>query len=76
MANITWIENKPTWTALLDNVPVCTLRTKDIGGCTADWLDGRMWAPPAHMPKATPQTTRFFGGVDEAKQAVELALRA
>lgn len=76
MANITWIENKPTWTALLDNVPVCTLRSKDIGGCTADWLGGRLWAPPAHMPKAAPQTTRFFASVEDAKQAVEQALVA
>lgn len=76
MANITWIESKPTWTALLDNVPVCTLRSKDIGGCTASWEGGRLWAPPAHMPKAAPQSTRFFASVEDAKTAVEQALQA
>jgi hypothetical protein len=41
----------------------------------ASWLDDRLWAPPSHLPKATPQTTRFFMALDEAKQAVEQVLQ-
>jgi hypothetical protein len=59
------------WTALLDGVPVCSLKPKDIGGCTASWLDHRLWPAPQHMPKAPPQSTRFFSSVAEAKAAVE-----
>lgn len=76
MANITWKEAPATWTALLDDVPVCTQKCKDIGGCAASWLDGRLWAPPSHMPKAAPQPTRFFTGVEEAKTAVEATLNS
>ena len=75
MADITWKETHPSWTALLDGVPVCTLKPKDIGGCIASWLDGRLWAPPGHLPKAAPQATRFFAGIEDAKSAVEQALR-
>lgn len=71
MANITWKEAPSTWTALLDGAEVCTLKYKDIGGYTAAWLDGRLWAPPSHLPKAPPQATRFFTGLEEAKAAVE-----
>ncbi|MDZ7938811.1 MAG: hypothetical protein U5M53_11255 [Rhodoferax sp.] len=74
MANIVWNDSPGLCTALLDDVPVCTLKIKDIGGVAASWLDGRLWAPPSHMPKATPQETRFFMGLDEAKQAVEQTL--
>jgi hypothetical protein len=74
MANVSWSEAPSVWIASLDNVAVCALKTKDIGGCVASWLDGRMWAPPVHLPKATPQPTRFFMGLTEAKEAVEQAL--
>ena len=75
MANISWKDSPTLYVALLDGVPVCELRPKDIGGVTANWLNGRLWAPPSHMPKAAPQQTRFFFGVAEAKLAVEEALR-
>jgi hypothetical protein len=74
MPSITWSDTPPGVTAMLDGVAVCTLKSKDIGGCAASWLDGRLWAPPAHLPKATPQSTRFFMGLAEAKQAVEQTL--
>ncbi len=76
MANITWKEAPSLWTALLDGVPVCALKGKDIGGWAASWLDARLWAPPAHLPKATPQPTRFFTDLTEAKTAVEQTLAA
>lgn len=76
MALVIWSESPNAWTALLNDVPVCTLKMKDIGGCMASWLNGLVWAPPAHMPKATPQVTCFFSNVDEAKQAVEQRLFA
>jgi len=71
MARITWNETSTLCTALLDDVPVCTLKPKDIGGYTASWLDGRLWAPPSHMPKAAPQVTCFFARIEDAKLAVE-----
>lgn len=71
MAHITWIETSTVVTALLDGVPVCTLKPKDIGGFVVSWLDGRLWAPPSHLPKAAPQQTRFFVGMDEARLAIE-----
>ena len=74
MASITWNETPTVCTALLDDVPVCTLKPKDIGGFTASWLNGRLWAPPSHMPKAAPQETRFFMGLEDAKLAVEQSL--
>lgn len=74
MANVTWIETPTLRTALLDEAPVCELKSKDIGGVTANWLDGRLWPPPAHLPKAAPQPTRFFMDIAEAKQAVEQLL--
>lgn len=74
MANITWKESLPTWTALLDGEPICSLKGKDIGGWAASWLDGRLWAPPAHLPKAAPQPTRFFIDLADAKGAVESVL--
>lgn len=74
MATITWKETPPVWTALLDDAPVCTLKGKDIGGWTASWAGNRLWPPPAHLPKATPQATRFFMNLDEAKAAVEAEL--
>ncbi|MDO8699422.1 MAG: hypothetical protein Q7J75_03225 [Rhodoferax sp.] len=76
MAHITWTENSTLCTALLDDVPVCALKTKDIGGVTASWLDGRLWAPPGHMPKATPQASRFFAEIADAKLAVEQYLHS
>ena len=76
MASITWIETPTLYTAMLDDVAVCNLKPKDIGGVTASWLDGRLWAPPSHMPKATPQPTRFFMGLEDAKSAVEQTLLA
>lgn len=74
MTALAWKETPPTWTALLDGQPVCALKGKDIGGWAASWLDGRLWAPPAHLPKATPQATRFFISLEEAKSAVEQTL--
>lgn len=75
MAQITWQNSPSLCTALLDDVPVCTLKTKDIGGVAASWLDERRWAPPSHMPKAAPQDTRFFSDMAEARLAVEQALQ-
>jgi hypothetical protein len=75
MANISWNESPALYIASLDGVPVCELRTKDIGGVTASWLNGRLWSPPSHMPKAAPQPTRFFPGLADAKTAVEQALQ-
>jgi hypothetical protein len=76
MANITWNNTPSLYTALLDEVPVCTLKVKDIGGVAASWLDQRLWPAPAHLPKAPPQPTRFFANLEEAKQAVEQMLGA
>lgn len=76
MANISWKDSSILYVALLDDVPVCELRPKDIGGVTASWLQDRLWPPPGHMPKAAPQQSRFFSGVEEAKSAVEDALRS
>jgi hypothetical protein len=76
MINIAWKETPRVWTALLDDVPICALRKKDIGGWAASWLDDRLWAPPGHMPKAAPQPIRFFTDLAEAKSAVEQALNA
>lgn len=76
MATITWSDTPPGCTALLDGAPVCQLKTKDIGGCAASWLDGRLWPAPAHLPKAMPQPTRFFTAMADAKQAVEQALQS
>lgn len=74
MANIVWDKTPALWTAQLDDVPVCVLRSKDIGGCIAHWLDGRLWAAPLHLPRAMPQPTRFFSHFEEAKLAVEQSL--
>jgi hypothetical protein len=74
MANVSWKEAPGLCIALLDGVPVCELKPKDIGGVTAGWLNDRLWPPPGHMPKAAPQPTRFFTGMDDAKLAVEQAL--
>ncbi|PQA76163.1 hypothetical protein [Rhodoferax sp. TS-BS-61-7] len=76
MAHITWNDTPTVYTALLDDVPVCTLKVKDIGGVAASWLDERLWPPPSHMPKAPPQPTRFFIDLAEAKAAVEEMLKA
>ncbi len=74
MATISWKETSPSWTAMLDGESICSLKKKDIGGWAASWLDGRLWAPPANMPKAAPQPTRFFADLEDAKAAVEQAL--
>jgi hypothetical protein len=74
MSLVIWNESPGTWTAQIGETPVCTLKTKDIGGCTATWLNGMLWAPPAHMPKAKPQPACFFSNVEDAKQAVEKRL--
>jgi hypothetical protein len=75
MPQITWKTESPSsHTALADGVPVCSLKTKDIGGVAASWLDDHLWPPPAHLPKAAPQSTRFFSDVSEAKAAVEQLL--
>lgn len=74
MAQLTWNDTPGVCTALMDEVPVCALKIKDIGGVAASWLDERLWPAPAHLPKAMPQPTRFFTTMAEAKQAVEEAL--
>jgi len=74
MASITWNETPSVSIALLDDVPVCSLKSKDIGGVAASWLDGRLWAAPSHTPKAAPQPMRFFMGLQDAKTAVEQVL--
>lgn len=77
MAHVIWEHNPPiTWVGTVDGQAVCSVKRKDIGGWTAAWMDERLWPPPAHLPKAQPQPTRFFSGLDEAKQAVEQALSA
>lgn len=77
MTNITWKEAHPnSWTALRNDAPICTLKRKDIGGYTASWTGDRLWAPPSHLPKAMPQPTRFFSTLDEAKSAVEEAIKS
>lgn len=76
MATISWIHTPPTWTATINGETVCSLKGKDIGGWTACWAGEQRWPAPAHMPKATPQATRFFMDLDEAKAAVEQALSA
>lgn len=76
MADITWKETPPsTWMALQNETPVCTLKKKDIGGYTAEWAEGRLWAPPSHLPKAQPQSVRYFPTLDEAKSSVEQQMR-
>jgi hypothetical protein len=76
MSAVTWKQTPPTWTAQQGEQTVCVLKGKDIGGWTAEWQQGRLWAPPAHLPKAQPQPTRFFMNLDEAKAAVEAALQS
>lgn len=77
MAHISWDHSPPTtWIATVDGQAVCSVKRKDIGGWTAAWTDERLWPPPAHLPKATPQPMRFFGSLEEAKAAVEVALAA
>ena len=76
MAHITWNDTPTVYTALLDDVPVCTLKVKDIGGVAASWLDERLWPPPSHRPTAPPPPTRFFFDLAEAKAAVEEMLKA
>jgi hypothetical protein len=71
MSPISWSETPPGWTASQDGVPVCHLKPKDIGGCTATWLNDRLWPAPSHMPRAAPQGARFFSSVSDAKAAVE-----
>ena len=76
MALVTWNESPGMWTAVVGDTPVCTLKSKDIGGCIANWQNGLLWAPPAHMPKATPQPSCFFSNLDDAKRAVEQRLQS
>lgn len=77
MANITWDHSPPTtWIATVDGQAVCAVKRKDIGGWTAAWTDERLWPAPSHLPKATPQSMRFFASLEEAKLAVEQALAA
>ncbi len=77
MAHVAWTQKPPTsWVAKLDGHTVCTLKGKDIGGWNATWAGERLWPPPAHLPKATPQPMRFFSSLDEAKAAVERELGA
>jgi hypothetical protein len=74
MATIIWKETPPVWTAFVEDTPVCTLRSKDIGGWTASWAGERLWPPPVHLPRAAPQATRYFMSLDEARAAVEAEL--
>lgn len=74
MATVTWDETPLASTASLDGIPVCVIKKKDIGGCIANWLDDRKWAPPAHLPKSTPQDSKFFTDKESAKLAVETVL--
>lgn len=74
VATIVWEDSPSACTALIDGVPVCALKLKDIGGWTASWMDDRKWPPPAHLPKAQPQDTKFFPGKADAKAAVEQVL--
>jgi hypothetical protein len=76
MAQLIWSDGPGVCTAVLNEVPVCSLKSKDIGGVIASWLDDRLWPPPAHLPKAAPQPTRFFANIADAKAAVEEALKA
>ncbi|TXH90856.1 MAG: hypothetical protein E6Q78_03490 [Rhodoferax sp.] len=70
MAEVTWTHTPPIWTAMVNGEVVCTLKGKDIGGWTANWVGERLWPAPLHMPKATPQATRFFMDLNEAKAEV------
>jgi hypothetical protein len=74
MAHIIWNETPTVCTASMNDVPVCTLKVKDIGGVAASWLDDRLWPAPSHLPKAAPQPTRFFPNLTDAKLAVEQML--
>ena len=75
MSLVTWKQMPPTsWVAVMNGQPLCTLKGKDIGGWTACWEGERVWPPPAHLPKAMPQPTKYFGSLDEAKAAVEKVL--
>ena len=75
MAEITWKETPLNWTAECDGKAVCSLKKMDIGGWAANWLNGHKWPAPAHMPKAQPQPMKFFPALEEAKTAVEHALK-
>ena len=44
---------------MVDGQAICTLKGKDIGGWNATWAGERLWPPPAHLPKATPQPMRL-----------------
>jgi hypothetical protein len=74
VTKVHWDETPLACTALLDGIPVCVIKTKDIGGCIANWLDDRKWAPPAHLPKASPQDAKFFTDKESAKLAVQNVL--
>ena len=77
MTDITWDHSPPTtWNAMVNGQAVCSVKRKDIGGWTAAWTDDRLWPAPTHLPRATPQPTRFFGSLEEAKLAVEQVLAA
>lgn len=76
MTTFTWEESTSACTAVVEGIPVCMIKFKDIGGWTATWLDHRRWAPPTHLPKAIAQESKFFPAKDDAKAAVEQALLA
>jgi len=50
MATIIWKETPPVWTAFVEDTPVCTLRSKDIGGWTASWAGERSGRRPLTCP--------------------------
>lgn len=75
MAHVIWEHSPPTtWVGTVEGQPVCSIQRKDIGGWTAVWMDERLWPAPAHLPKAQPQSARFFSELEEAQQAVAQAL--
>lgn len=74
MTAVAWSLVGSAWVAHLNGVEVCNLKPKDIGGWTACWVGDRTWPPPTHMPKAMPQSTKFFMDLADAKKSVEVAL--
>ena len=75
MPTVTWTDAPNGSAAHVNGVLVCQVRKLGIGGWSTGWRNGKKWDVSDQLTQIKANSSRHFKRLDQAKHAVEAALK-